>query len=61
MSAATLNELTLTPVDGGRLPSLVITYANAEPRDAALATGMTKGMETSYARLEGLIETSRVN
>lgn len=52
---ATLNELTLTPVDGGTLLSLVITYANAEQRDAILATGMTDGMETSYARLEGLL------
>jgi uncharacterized protein YndB with AHSA1/START domain len=52
---ATLNELTLTPVDGGTLLSLVITYANAEQRDAILATGMTGGMETSYTRLEGLL------
>ncbi|MCZ2403433.1 SRPBCC domain-containing protein [Paenarthrobacter sp. Z7-10] len=57
---ATLNELTLTPVDGGTLLSLVITYANAEQRDAALATGMTKGMEASYARLEGMLDTSPV-
>jgi len=54
---ATLNELTLTPVEGGTLLSLMITYANAEQRDAILATGMTGGMETSYARLEGLLET----
>ncbi|MEP6480607.1 MAG: SRPBCC family protein [Rhodoglobus sp.] len=52
---ATLNELTLTAVDGGTLLSLLITYANAEQRDAILATGMTDGMETSYARLEGLL------
>ncbi|CAN5149223.1 hypothetical protein BH09ACT2_BH09ACT2_02870 [soil metagenome] len=55
---ATLNELTLAPVQGGTLLSLVITYANAEMRDAVLATGMTDGMETSYARLEGLLEAS---
>lgn len=53
---ATLNELTLTPVEGGTLLSLVITYANAEMRDAVLATGMTGGMETSYARLEALLK-----
>jgi len=52
---ATLNELTLTPVEGGTLLSLVITYANAEMRDMVLATGMTTGMETSYQRLEGLL------
>ena len=53
---ATRNELTLTPVQGGTLLSLVITYPNLEMRDAVLATGMTGGMETSYLRLEGLIE-----
>jgi len=53
---ATLNELTLTPVEGGTLLSLVITYANAEMRDAVLATGMTGGMETSYVRLEALLK-----
>jgi len=58
---ATLNELTLTAVEGGTLLSLVITYANAEMRDMVLATGMTDGMETSYARLEGLLETASVN
>jgi len=47
-----INEMTLTPVEGGTLLSLVITYANAEMRDMVLATGMTSGMETSYARLE---------
>ena len=52
---ATRNELTLTAVEGGTLLSLLITYANAEQRDAILATGMTDGMETSYARLEGLL------
>jgi uncharacterized protein YndB with AHSA1/START domain len=52
---AVLNELTLTPVEGGTLLSIVITYANAEQRDAILATGMTDGMETSYARLEGVL------
>ncbi len=57
---ATLNELTLTPLDGGTLLSLVITYANAEQRDAVLATGMTKGMEASYARLESMLDTSPV-
>ena len=56
MEGSTLNELTLTSVEGGTLLSLVITYANAEMRDMVLATGMTDGMETSYARLEGLLE-----
>jgi uncharacterized protein YndB with AHSA1/START domain len=57
MPGSTLNELTLTPVAGGTLLSLIITYANAEMRDMILATGMTDGMETSYARLEGILES----
>ncbi len=48
----TTNEMTLTPVEGGTLLSIVITYPSAEVRDIVLATGMTGGMETSYARLE---------
>lgn len=49
---ATLNEQTLTPIDGGTLLSLVITYADQTQRDQILATGMVDGMEASYARLE---------
>ncbi|QJR37679.1 SRPBCC family protein [Gemmatimonas groenlandica] len=49
---STRNELTLTAVDGGTLLSLVITYPTKELRDMILATGMTTGMEASYARLE---------
>lgn len=48
----TLNEQTLTPVEGGTLLTLLITYATEEQRDAVLATGMSDGMEASYARLE---------
>lgn len=48
----TTNELTLTPVGAGTLMTLVITYPSIEARDAALGTGMTDGMEASYARLE---------
>ncbi len=53
----TVNELTLTPVEGGTLLSLVITYPSAEVRDMVLATGMTDGMEASYARLESQVLT----
>ena len=52
---STLNELTLTPVEGGTLVACVITYPDAELRDTVLATGMADGMEASYARLESLI------
>ena len=51
----TTNELTLTPVEGGTLMAVVITYPNADIRDMVLATGMTDGMEAGYARLEGIL------
>lgn len=49
---ATRNELTLTAVPAGTLLSILITYPSKEVRDMILGTGMTKGMEASYARLE---------
>ncbi len=51
----TLNELTLTPVEGGTLLALVITYPDAATRDAVVGTGMVGGVEASYARLEGIL------
>lgn len=57
---STRNEMTLVAVTGGTLLSLVITYPDAETRDTMLATGMTDGMEASYARLEReVLSTSR--
>lgn len=53
----TVNELTLTPVHGGTLLAIVITYADAATRDTALETGMVTGMETSYTRMEHTILT----
>lgn len=47
-----INELTLTPVEGGTLLSIVITYPSTEMRDTVLATGMVDGMEASYARID---------
>ncbi len=49
------NELSLTPSSGGTLLSIVITFPSAEVRDTVLDTGMVDGMETSYARLEGVL------
>lgn len=49
---STTNEMTLTPVDGETLLSVVITYPSRELRDEILATGMAEGMERSYQRLE---------
>lgn len=48
----TRNEMTLTPVPGGTLLTLVITYPSKDLRDMILGTGMVGGMETSYLRLE---------
>jgi len=48
----TRNDLPLTPVQDGTLLSIVITYPSKELRDMILGTGMTTGMEASYARLE---------
>lgn len=52
----TMNELTVTPrAQGGTLLSLLITYPSVELRDMVLGTGMTDGMEISYARLEQIL------
>lgn len=48
----TLNGLTLVATPAGTLLTLLITYPSKEVRDMVLGTGMTGGMETSYARLE---------
>ncbi|MDN3494996.1 SRPBCC family protein [Planococcus sp. APC 4015] len=48
----TLNDLSLDEEDGVTLITTLIEYPDAQTRDMVLATGMTDGMETSYARLE---------
>lgn len=55
---STLNELTLTRVEGGTLLTMLITYPSRELRDQILATGMVDGMESSYARLESEVLTA---
>lgn len=52
---STLNDLQLFEEDGATLLTLVIEYPDKETRDMILATGMTDGMEASYARLEATI------
>lgn len=51
----TLNDLTLYEEDGATLLTLLVEYPDAATRDMILATGMTDGMEASYARLEGVL------
>ncbi|MCH8565500.1 SRPBCC domain-containing protein [Nesterenkonia sp. LB17] len=53
-----INEQTLTPVHGGTLLTVVITYPDKETRDIVLGTGMADGMEASYARLEAVLTAS---
>lgn len=52
---STLNDLSLQEEDGVTLITVLIEYPDKETRDMVLATGMTDGMETSYARLEGIL------
>lgn len=51
---STINDLQLYEEDGVTLLTLLIEYPDKETRDMILATGMTDGMETSYARLESV-------
>ena len=55
----THNEQTLTPVAGGTLLTLVVTYADPDLRDTILGTGMADGMEAGYARLESEVFAQR--
>ena len=48
----TVNTLVLTENAGNTTATMTILYASQEARDRALQTGMTKGMEQSYKRLE---------
>ncbi|WP_438354625.1 SRPBCC family protein [Microbacterium sp. CJ88] len=50
-----LNDLNLYEEDGATLLTLLVEYPDAATRDMILATGMTDGMEASYARLESLV------
>jgi uncharacterized protein YndB with AHSA1/START domain len=43
---------TFTAEGTGTRMEMVMTFKSGEARDAALATGMTEGMEACYARLE---------
>lgn len=44
-----------TEEDGVTTLTTLVDYGSSEARDAALATGMTDGMEQSYQRLEDLL------
>lgn len=52
---STLNDLNLYEEDGATLITLLIEYPDSQTRDMVLATGMTDGMEASYARMESVL------
>jgi uncharacterized protein YndB with AHSA1/START domain len=47
-----LNTLVLTEAGGKTTLSLTMMFASKDARDAAVATGMTDGMEQSYQRID---------
>ena len=49
---------TFTEQDGITTLVVLMDYGTKEARDAALATGMTDGMEASYARLEEAVRAA---
>jgi len=55
---STTNDLSLDEEDGATLITLVIEYPDKDTRDMILATGMTEGMEASYARLEQVVTSA---
>lgn len=44
-----------TEKNGVTTLNMLITYGSKEDRDAAITTGMTDGMDVSYARLDTLV------
>lgn len=50
-----LNTLELSERNGRTTVVSTLTFASREHRDGAAASGMTRGMENSYARLEALL------
>jgi uncharacterized protein YndB with AHSA1/START domain len=52
---ATVTQTTFSEKNGVTTLVVLITYGSKEERDAAISTGMTDGMETSYERLDKLV------
>ena len=51
-------ETLFEPEAAGTLMTMRMTLPDAETRAAMLATGMERGMEASYVRLEAMIQTA---
>jgi uncharacterized protein YndB with AHSA1/START domain len=54
----TINTLEFTETGGKTMSTLTIVYASAAAREAALKTGMTDGMEMSYAKLDAALASA---
>ncbi len=54
-TSPTINRTTFTEKNGVTTLVVLIEYDSKEARDAAVSTGMTDGMETSYERLDKLV------
>jgi uncharacterized protein YndB with AHSA1/START domain len=54
-SSPSIVRTTFTEKNGVTTLVTLITYVSKDVRDAAISTGMTDGMEVSYARLEKLV------
>jgi len=59
MGDGSLVSLTLEESGGVTTLTVLIDFYTRDVRDAAVATGMTDGMELGYARLDELFATSR--
>jgi uncharacterized protein YndB with AHSA1/START domain len=53
----TVNTMVLTETGGLTTITITVRYPSKQARDAALKTGMKSGMDQSFARLDGLLET----
>lgn len=58
MGSGALITLSLTEKNGVTTLSSLMDFGTKEARDAAMSTGMTDGMETSYQLLDALLEES---
>ena len=47
--------------NGRTLVTMTVRYSSAAARDAALGTGMTRGMEQSYQRLDEILAANAAN
>lgn len=58
MGKGTLITVTFEENDGATTMTSLMEYASKRDRDAALSTGMTDGMEMSYAQLDTLLTST---